>query len=95
MQRTFTREFKLSLCKRLSSGEISKTKASQQYRLGNGTIERWMEQFGEKGEESFQGKWRGHELSAEERVAILEEELRQTRLELAFARKLLDEKKSS
>lgn len=95
MARIHEREFKLSLCRQIVAGEISKAKASRDYGLSFGMLARWLEQYAARGENSFQGQpWRAVALDASARIEQLEEELRLSRLETALARQMLAQKKS-
>ena len=95
MQRTHEREFKLALCKRIKDGELAKGRACREYQLSNGLLDRWLEQYEAKGDKAFTGQpWRIEATTSDVKIELLEQEVRQLRLELAFARKLIQEKKS-
>ena len=95
MRRNHPREFKLSLCERISTGELSKSGASREYGLSLGMLGRWLEQYAVHGKNSFQGQaWRAQAISSATRIEQLEEELRLSQLEVKFMQQLLDQKKS-
>ncbi|MBZ0212668.1 MAG: transposase, partial [Nitrospirae bacterium] len=59
MRRSFTREFKLDVCRRAESGESSKSRLCREHALSPSMLDRWIEQFRAKGEEAFDGAaWR-------------------------------------
>jgi transposase-like protein len=87
--REFPREFKLDVCRRIVSKETSKSAVMRAHRLGAGTLERWLEQYSVRGEESFDGgRWRSPDEpdTAETR---LRKEIEQLRLENEFLRACL------
>lgn len=95
MSRIHDRELKLSLCRQIKAGELSKAKASRDHGLSLGMIARWLEQYEARGENSFLGQpWRAVALDSAARIEQLEEELRLSRLETALARQMLAQKKS-
>jgi transposase-like protein len=89
-QRIFSREFKLDVCRKIVSGEQSKTHLMRHLKLGAGTIERWIEQYEVRGDErAFDGTaWRVPEgtLTNEGR---LKREIEQLKLENEFLRSCL------
>ena len=89
-QRVFSREFKLEVCKKIASGEVSKTHTMRHHKLGAGTVERWMEQYELRGrEKAFDGNpWRVPE-RAESKETQLQKEIEQLKLENEFLRACL------
>lgn len=95
MPRIHSREFKLDLCRRISLGQTTLSRACREHGLSAGMVDRWVRQFGAKGEEAFTGQpWRAVALDAAQRADELEEELRKTKLEVKLLRQMLDQKKS-
>lgn len=96
MSRNYAREFKLDLCQRIRSGELSQARACREHGLSGGMMARWLEQFDVHGQNAFRGQpWREQALSPEKRVARLEKELEQAKLENEFLRWVIDQKKSA
>lgn len=85
MRRTFSREFKLDLCTKVESGELSKARACREHALSDSVLERWVEQFRAKGADAFSGEpWRISPSSPETRVRELEAALGRAHLEIEF-----------
>lgn len=95
MPRVHLREFKLSLCRQIAAGELTRSRACREHGLASSMLDRWIKQYAVHGENAFQGQpWRAVAFDAQERIAQLEEDLRLARLETAFVRSMLDQKKS-
>lgn len=87
--REFPREFKLEICRSIVLGESSKSSMMRKHLLGPGTLERWLQQYSIRGEESFDGgRWR-NPASADTKESQLERENAQLRLENEFLRACL------
>jgi len=86
VRRTFTREFKLDLCRRIDQGLISKTSACREYGLSNGLLDRWVEQFKVKGEGAFEA---GSPVDPQQRIKELEASLGRAHLENEFLKEAL------
>lgn len=90
MRRSFTREFKLDICQRTVSGEVSKSRALREHSLSPSVLERWLEQYKAIGDSAFQGgTWRGSIQTPEARIKELEGSLGRAHLELEFMREAL------
>jgi transposase-like protein len=86
--REFPREFKLDVCRRIVAKQVSKSATLREYRLGTGTLDRWLEQYAALGDEAFRGgRWRNPD--AQEAESSLLKELEQLRLENEFLRACL------
>ena len=95
MPRVHERELKLSLCRQIKAGELSRSKAARDHGLSATMLGRWLTQYEVHGENAFQGQaWRAAAMTAVQRIEQLEEELRFSRLETALARQMLSKKKS-
>lgn len=87
--REFSREFKLDVCRKIVSKQVSKSSTMRSHRLGAGTLDRWLEQYSVRGEEAFDGgRWRNPE-APETAESRLRKELEQLRLENEFLRACL------
>lgn len=53
MKRTFTREFKLSLCEKVKLGQQSQSAACREHSLTPSLWDRWMEKYESKGQAAF------------------------------------------
>lgn len=90
MRRSFNREFKLELCRKVEIGEISKARACREHAISETLLSKWIEQFRAKGEEAFQGgAWRPSVSTPEARVRELEAALGRAHLELEFMKEAL------
>jgi transposase-like protein len=88
-KREFSREFKLDVCRRLASKQVSKSATMRAYRLGAGTVERWIEQYAARGEAAFDGeRWRT-QVEPDTEGSRLRRELEQLRLENEFLKACL------
>lgn len=90
MRRTFSQEFKLSVCKQAESGEIPKVRLCRDHAISPSLLERWLEQYRAKGQEAFSGdRWRGNVGTPESRVRELEASLGRAHMEIEFLREAL------
>ena len=87
-RRTFTREFKLDLCARIESGQLTKAQASREHRISPTVIERWVKQFREVGQHAFEDS-ASEEVDKERRIRQLEEALGSAHLEIKILREAL------
>ena len=51
--RTFTREFKLDLCRQLMSGARRPAQFCREHAIGETVLSRWRSEFKERGEDAF------------------------------------------
>lgn len=87
--REFSREFKLDICRRIVSKQVSKSATLREHRLGTGTLDRWLEQYSVRGESAFDGgRWRNPD-APETGESCLRKELEQLRLENEFLKACL------
>lgn len=94
MSRVYARDFKLDLCQKIRSGELSQARACRDHGLSSGMLGRWLTQYDIHGQEAFRGQpWREQTVSPEKRLAQMEKELEQTKLENEFLRWVIDQKK--
>lgn len=94
-RRTFTRDFKLEVCRQIEAGSLSKGQACRQHGLGGTLLTNWLAQFRAKGEEAFQGQdWRAQTLTPETRVRELEAALGRAHLEIELLKEALAKKPS-
>lgn len=94
-KRSFTREFKLTLCRDLEDGKITQGQACREHALSGTLVRNWLSQFRAKGEQAFSGDaWRASTLEPESRVRELEASLGRAHLEIEFLREVLAKKSS-
>jgi transposase-like protein len=86
MRRTFTREFKLSVCEKVKQGQQTKAAACREHSLSPSLLDRWMDQYEAKGRSAFQD---GAPVDLERRVKELEASLGRAHLENEFLREAL------
>ena len=85
MRRTFTREFKLSLCGQVERGEVTKAAACREHSLSPSLLDRWMENYETKGQSAFPAG----AVDLERRVKELEASLGRAHLENEFLKEAL------
>ena len=54
--RTFTREFKLDLCRQIQSGQKRPAQLCREYQIAEGLLLRWRREFQQRGEAAFSAK---------------------------------------
>lgn len=86
MRRTFTREFKLSLCEQVKLGKQTKSGACREHSLSPSLLDRWMVQYESKGHGAFSET---APVDLERRVKELEASLGRSHLENEFLREAL------
>jgi transposase-like protein len=94
MKRIYTREFKLELCRLVTTKASSANALCREHGLSGGTLDRWLKHYALKGEDSFEGQWRQPDPAPVEaklraRVAELEGALGRAHLELEFMEEAL------
>jgi transposase-like protein len=88
--RNHSREFKLDVCRKAESGEVSKSKLCRDHGLSGSLLDRWIDQYRAKGEESFTGgAWRPATQEPEAKIRALESSLGRAHLEIEFLRETL------
>ena len=87
-RRTFTREFKLDLCARIESGELSKAQCGREHRISPSLLDRWVLQFREAGRHAFEDS-ASEELDKDRRIRQLEEALGSAHLDIKILREAL------
>ncbi len=90
--RTFTREFKLDLCRQLDSGAKRPAQLCREHALGETVMSRWRAEFRERGENAFtprQPQLPTADQALEQRVAELERHCGQLSLENSLLKKLV------
>jgi transposase-like protein len=86
MKRTFTREFKLSLCEKVKLGQQSKCGACREHSLSPSLLDRWLEKYESKGQSAFSDPG---PLDVDRRIKELEASLGRAHLENEFLREAL------
>ena len=97
LRRTFSREFKLDLCRRLAAGETRIVHVVREHGLCRSVVERWREAYAALGEDAFPGSDQPGEhpserslREAEARIAALEAALGHAALELDLLRRAVE-----
>ena len=94
-RRTFTREFKIEICRLVSSGDVTKSAACREHGLNAGVLNRWLDQYVLKGEKAFEGEpWRAMGADPESRTKELEAALGRAHLEIELLKLALAKKPS-
>ena len=86
MRRSFSREFKLSVCEKVKLGQQTKSSACREHSLSPSLLDRWMAQYESKGHGAF-----GEDapVDLERRVKELEASLGRAHLENEFLKEAL------
>jgi transposase-like protein len=87
VKRAFSREFKLQLCEQIRLGQTTRSKACREHSLSNGLMDRWIDQYEQKGMSAFQSQDAPPDL--ERRVKELEASLGRAHLENEFLREAM------
>ena len=95
LRRTFTREFKLDICRKIEAGTLSKSLACREHALGASILSKWLSQYQAKGEDAFAGEdWRPLSLTPEAKLRELEAALGRAHLEIELLKEALAKKPS-
>ena len=91
VRRTYTREFKLDLCRRIDLDVISKAQACREYRLAPSMLDRWTLQFKERGNEAFAAAPSESD-NRDLRISQLEQALGQAYLDIKLLKEAIQKK---
>ena len=86
-QRTFTPEFKFQVVMDYLTGKKRRVEVLREHELNDGTLDRWIKQFEEKGHQVFAGGEPGAESAQAQRIAELERLIGRLTAELDAAKK--------
>ncbi len=89
--RTFSREFKLDVVRQIATGSKRPAQACREYEIAESLLLRWRREYEQRGEEAFTPRQASREEALESRVAELERHCGQLSLELAVAKKSLQQ----
>ena len=89
VRRTFTREFKLEVCRKVADGSVSKSQIKREHNIGNATLDRWLEQYMARGDDAFEGDWRPYRDASQTRLRELEAALGRAHMEIEFLKECL------
>jgi len=89
-RRNHTREFKLDLCSRIDAGAVTRAAACREHHLAPSLLGRWMEQYRDRGNESFSDS--AGEPDKDKRIAQLERALGQAYLDIKILTSALHKK---
>lgn len=84
-RRSFPSEFKFQVVMELLTGQKRRVELLREHQLSDSTVERWVQQFRERGPEIFTREQPDH--SAEARIAELERVIGRLTVELEAAKK--------
>lgn len=70
--RTFTREFKLDVCRQIASGQKRSAQVCREHQLGETVLLRWRKEYAARGAAAFTPKAAEVSSSVEQRIAELE-----------------------
>jgi len=86
-QRTFTPEFKFQVVMDYLTGKKRRVEVLREHELNDGTLDRWIKQFEEKGHQVFAGGEPGAESAQAQRIAELERLVGRQALEIEVLKK--------
>jgi transposase len=86
-QRTFTPEVKFQVVMDYLTGKKRRVEVLREHELNDGTLDRWIKLFQEKGHQVFAGGERGAESAQAQRIAELERLIGRLTVELDAAKK--------
>lgn len=92
--RTFTREFKLDVCRQIASGQKRIAQVCREHQLGETVLLRWRKEYEARGEAAFTPKLADAPSSAEQRIAELERICGQLAVENALLKRGLQSSSS-
>lgn len=87
--RTHSRDFKLSVCRQITSGERRPAQVCREHALAESLLLRWRKEYRERGEAAFRPHQAGEPAALAQRVAELERFCGQLALENAVLKKAL------
>ncbi|MGH3090102.1 MAG: transposase [Rubrobacteraceae bacterium] len=93
--RTYTREFKLQLCRQAATGEKRPAQLCREHNLAESVLLRWRKEYDARGEAAFTEKQPSGDESLQTRIAELERFCGQLSLENAILKKSLKSMRSS
>lgn len=88
--RTFTREFKLDLCRQVKSGQKRPAQVCREHQITEGLLLRWRREYEQRSEDAFASKSPSATPSLEQKIADLERFCGQLSLENSLLKKALD-----
>jgi transposase len=93
--RTFTKQFKLNICKQIADGTATKSQLIREHSLSPSVVDRWLAQYHAKGKDAFEGSHsRANQKASEARIRELEAALGRAHLEIEFLRVVIEKKSS-
>ncbi len=88
--RTFTREFKLDLCRQVKSGQKRPAQVCREHQITEGLLLRWRREYEQRSEDAFSCREPSATQPLEQKVADLERFCGQLSLENLILKKALD-----
>jgi transposase len=89
-RRSFSREFKLSICESVELGQMSKAQVLRQHGLSPGVLDRWLDQYRVRGSDAFPSSGSGPlEVTEAQRTKELEALIGRQALEIEFLKAAL------
>lgn len=85
--RTFTREFKLDVCRQIASGQKRIAQVCREHQLGETVLLRWRKEYEARGEAAFTPKAAEASSGMEQRIAELERVCGQLAVENALLKR--------
>jgi putative transposase len=88
--RTYTREFKLQLCRQAATGEKRPAQLCREHKLAESVLLRWRKEYDARGEEAFTERQPSEDEALQRKVAELERFCGQLALENRVLKKSLE-----
>ncbi len=93
MRKTYSKEFKISVCQSIISEETSVTKVAKDYGISRPIVSRWLAEYKRYGNDAFSGK--GNRLPDKAKLYALKKENKLLREELEILKKFEEFAKKS
>lgn len=93
--RTYTREFKLQLCRQAATGEKRPAQLCREHNLAESVLLRWRKEYDARGEAAFANKQPSKDEALEQKVAELERFCGKLALENRVLKKSLERMRSA
>jgi transposase-like protein len=93
--RVHSREFKLEVVRQIVSGAKRPAQVCREYGLANSVVDRWRQEYRERGELAFTPREATGEAALEARIVELERHCGQLSLELSLLKKALHQAEAS
>ena len=85
MRKTYSREFKIKVCKEISSSKATVSSISKDFNITRTIVSRWVSEYKRYKDKAFSGK--GNKLPDKAKLYILQKELERVKMENEILKK--------